>query len=290
MNSEEFSEELIASLDDVEEAGMRDGINGVPGGGLKPPKATPTGDSVPSGPTPKSSGAPMPKAPGAPGAMPPASGASSAGGLAPKSPGGEIPTSQFAKNQEVPEIKIDPLKHPDDHEHDEKCAAEGSHVVTAEFCLEQLSRVLMELAEQQEDPAWVEAHRTLAEQWMQTAQMLLQFRIDAQANAGEIELKQQQLQQQHEMHQQTLAQGDQLHSQTMQQNDDMHKQGMTQKDEQHKVGLDQQDQQHKFKMDSAGKHEKLKLDTAAQQSKMTLQAKKQQMTAKPSSPAKKPTP
>lgn len=273
MNTVPFDNDTLEVMDKIIEAG--DAINGIPSGvdGARP---GPTGDSLPSGPIPKSSGAPNPNGIG--------------GKANPKS--ASIPTSKFSQGKQVPEIKVDPIKHPDNHSHDDKCAAEGDHVVTAEYCLEQMARVLMELAENQEDPAWVEAHRTLAEQWMGAAQMLLQFRIDANANAGETELKQQQLHQQNELHQQTLAQNDTMHAQTLSQNDQNHAQGIKQKDEQHKAGLQQVDQQHKLKMDSASKHEKLKLDTASQSAKTQLQAKKQQSTikplAKPSPPTNKP--
>ena len=240
-----------------DEGAGRNSIVGIPSGGASGPTPSVTGDSVPSGKMPTSSGAPNPNGKGT--ETPPKGGSDS-----------------------VPEIKVDPLKHPDDHKHDDTCAAEGAHVVTAEYALEQTARVLMDLAEQQEDPAWVEAHRTLAEQWMAMAQMLLQFRIDAQQNVGEVELKQQQLQQQQELHQQSLTQNDQTHAQGLQQSDQMHKQGLQQKDQQHSMGLDQQTQQHKFKMDSAGKAQKLKLDTQTQQAKQSLAAKK-------AMPAKSPT-
>jgi len=227
---------------EVEESteAMRDSINGIPSGGVSGPIPSVTGDNVPEGKLPSNSGAPNPRGKG----------------------GSNPAPSKFENKIAIPQIKMKPIKHPEDHKHDESCAATGSHVVSAEFCLEQTARVLMDLAEQQEDPAWVESHRTLAEQWMQMAQILLTFRIDAQQNTGEIEMKQQQMNQQDEVHRQSLAQNDQLHKQSMQHNDNANKQTLT-----------QNDQKHSFRMDTASAAQKVKTDAAAAQKKETTSPK-----------------
>lgn len=271
------SEEYDYGLD-YTEAGGGNAIVGIPTSGVSGPKPSATGDSQPSGRMPASSGPANPR--GNPGGNTP--GPRDPG---PPKVGGAPPSSKFSGNKPIPEISVEPVKHPDDHKHDKTCPATGDQVITAEACLEHFARVMMELAEEQEDPVWTESHRTLAEMWMNAAQMLLQYRIDAQANAGEVELKQQQIYQQDELHQQTLSQNDQLHSQTLQHNDQQHKQGMQQKDQQHKVGLQQQDAQHKFKMDAAATANKQKMSTQQQGDKIALQKKAQ--AAKPSPTAKK---
>jgi len=280
-------------MDDISEA--KNLLNGGSSGSLSAPKPTPIGGNLPPGGGGKPASKSLPSGAGAESpANNPAMADPSQPGSTPQGPGmAGAPKSKFDKDTGgVPQIKIKPLKHPDDHKHDDKCIATGTTVVTAEFCLENASRVLMDIAEQQDDPAWVESHRTLADQWMQMAQMLLQFRIDAQQNAGEIELKQQQLGQQDELHKQSLAQNDQTHKQGMQHADDQHKQsmqqadiahqqGLVQKDEQHKIGLDQQTKQNDFKLKAAGDQRKLRLQTQSQ-------AAKQKFSAKPSTPTRKP--
>lgn len=225
---------------DYEES-LRDSIDGIPSGGVSGPKATVSGDSIPSGKTPATAGA-----------APSNNATSKVKAPAP---------SKFASQRPIPQISVKPVKQPDDHKHDEKCAAgPGDQVVTAEFCLENFARVMREMAENQEDPTWTQAHQALADQWMQMAQILLQYRINAQANIGEAELKQQQMNHEEDLHQQTMAQNDQQHAQNLKHAEMMHSSAMKQKDDIHKQGLDQKDQQHKFKMDTAAQNAKAKSD------------------------------
>lgn len=141
-----------------------------------------------------------------------------------------LPKSQFHTTTEVPTIDYKPLEMP-------------STKVTIEHCLEEMARVLGELAEHQEDPVWVSTHIELATSWQNAAQMLLNHQLAGHQAQGDIQLKQQQLVQQHEAHQQQLSQQDQKHAQDMKQKDEQHEIDKKQKDDHHKVNLDQAKQQ-----------------------------------------------
>lgn len=222
------------------------------------PSLTPKLPAAPSAPQvgTRTDGGPPPPTGGGSTAMG-AGAATSSGGVrnAPTFANKKLPTSQFGQNRPVPEIDIQPLKQPDSF-------------VTIEFCLEQMHRVLTELAEGQEDPVWVESHRSLAEQWMAAAGLLLQHAQVGHAQTGDMELKQQQLYQEDELHQQTLSHNDQKHFQDVRQGDDEHKQRLKQGDDQHKQKLAQGEDQHGLRL-------KQQKETFAQSQKDKAQAKAQ---------------
>jgi hypothetical protein len=142
----------------------------------------------------------------------------------------KLPTSQFAGTSGAsgpPQITPKPIDQLDTH-------------VDAPFCLEQMARVLEQIAERQEDPTWSQTHQALAQQWQQAAQILLEHAVNIMQAQGEVELKQQQLNQNHELHQQTLSQNDQKHVQSMRHTEDQHKQNMKHADATHQFGLKQQ--------------------------------------------------
>lgn len=225
--------------------------------------------TLPQGPTPPGAAGGMGRPAPPSGAKPSApTGAMAAVSKVPKQP-----ESQFGTSSYLPTLDTSPLEMPDTH-------------VTAEWCLEQMSRVLIEIAEEQDDPVWLESHRTLAEQWMGAAQLLLEHAREAKGITGDIELKQQQLYQQHELHQQSLSQNDQQHVQGINQKDDLHKQSMKQNDAQHAKDLKQTDVVNAQKMKQGDDIHKTNL--SMQKDKQTHQ--QQMMRTQAQKARAKPTP
>lgn len=191
-----------------------------------------------------------------------------------------IPLSQFQTAKKPPSIPLEPLKMPDTH-------------VTPEYCLEQMARVLEELAEKQEDPIWVQQHITLAESWRGAAEVLLNHAVAGQQMLGDQHLKQQQIDQQHDQHMQQLSHNDQQHFQGMKQSDDQHEQKLKQNDQLHQKNLKHTDQmnqkklkqtddQHKVNMDFNKKKTQLSLQQQQQKAKQQTQARKAKSSGKES--------
>lgn len=191
----------------------------------------------------------------------------------------KLPKSQFHQahgHPQVPPIDLKALEMPKTH-------------VTPEFCLEQAARVLEELAEQQEDPAWVAAHMQLAQQWTSIAEVLLNHAVQSQGMVGDTHLKQQEIHHNEDMHQQGLAQNDQQHFQKMKQADDQHQQGLKQGDELHQKKLKQTDEQHAQKIKQGDEHHKVAIDGAKKQTDLKIRSQQDREKERKAAAAKKPT-
>lgn len=237
------------------------------GGGIKP--STPK----PSTPPPAGGGAPPPAAPA--GQAPPASGGT---GKAPAVINKKIPDSPFHSGLEdkIPPLDLTPLE-------------ELKTKVTPEYCLEHAARVLEQLSEKQEDPAWNQQYIVLADQWKAMAEMLINYKIQIHQLQGDQQLKQQEMYFARDLHAQQLAMNDQQHLQKMTQSDQQHQQSMKQADAQHTIQKQQMQDQHKVNLDVTKKKGAL---TLQQQKDKAVAAKKAQAVTKaapkPGGPSAKP--
>lgn len=137
--------------------------------------------------------------------------------------------------------------------------------VTVGYCLEAFARVMEELAEKQEDPVWVQAHLTLAQEWHAMVDSLLTHQTNMEQTRGETELKQQQ-----------MVHTDMDHQMNLAHQDKMNQQQLVQQQQQHEQNMKMQDQMNKQKLTQQQTMDKHTATTAQQQSKMTAQ---QQMEA-----------
>lgn len=172
-----------------------------------------------------------------------------------------LPVSQFQTATKPPDIPLEPLQQPNTH-------------VTIEYMLEQMARVLEELAEKQEDPVWVTTHIQLAEAWRAGVEMLLNHAVQGQQTLGDAHLKQQQMDQQHDLHMQTLSHNDQQHFQGVKQADDQHNQKLKQNDELHQKNLKNQDVMNQQKVKQGDDQHKVNLAVTKQKGDLAIQQQK----------------
>lgn len=191
----------------------------------------------------------------------------------------KLPKSQFHQahgRAQVPPIDLKALEMPKTH-------------VTPEYCLEEMGRVLQTLAEQQEDPTWVDAHLKIADLWRAAAETLLNHAVQSQGMVGDTHLKQQEVDHNEDMHQQQLAHADQQHFQGMKQQDDQHQQSLKQNDEMHQKKLQQTDEQHSQRMKQQDDHHKVSLDVTKKQGDFKIKVAQDREKDRKAQAAKKQT-
>jgi hypothetical protein len=147
--------------------------------------------------------------------------------------------------------------------------------VTIEFALEEFSRVMIEIAEQQEDPVWHQQMLAMAQEWHALAATLLQHRVDMESTRGEVELKQQQLVHNDMDHQQKFSQQDQMHQQNMKHQDSMNQMNLQHQDQMNKMGMQNTQMQNQVGMQTKQQQLKQQTQFGDQKNKMALQQQKE---------------